>query len=864
MEIIFDKLSPMMQTYWQTKENYKDCLLLYRLGDFYELFFDDAKVASKVLDIALTGRACGLEERAPMCGVPYHAVDSYVAKLLEAGYKVAICDQLSEPQKGKMVERDVTRVITPGTVIEGESLDEGKNNYILSLCKTEEKVGACFSDVSTGEFKLLQFDGELMSNLKDFLSRIKPAEIICNEDMLSFSAQTEFKTMDFLPPFTKREETEFDLKSAETQIKTQFKIESMSGHAFYDLKVAMRASGALLNYLFETQKRALPHINKIAVENNADYMMLDYNATKNLELLQNVRDGKKHGSLLGHLNKTKTPMGLRLLTKWVTQPLQDEKEINSRLDCVEELYYNYMLQSDIAGTLSNINDIARVCAKISFDTITPRDCLSLKNSLFAVVDLANYVKELKNDKFKSMFQKVETVKGVATLLDKAIDENAPAITTYGGYIKENFNDELYKLKNTATESKKWLARIEAQEKEYTGIKTLKIGYSRVFGYYIEIPRSQIKSVPYRYQRKQTVANAERFTTEDLKDLESRILNAEEVAIKLEYIVYDKIKSSLREVVNILQDVANEVAYVDVISSLSQVAKTCNYVRPLINKDVKHILIEDGRHPIVESNLKANTFVPNDTYLNCEGDRTLIITGPNMAGKSTYMRQIALITIMAHVGSFVPASKAEISLTDRIFTRIGASDDLNSGQSTFMVEMVDVANIINNATASSLVLLDEVGRGTSTYDGMSIAWAVLEHISQKIKCKTLFSTHYHEITALEGKLEGVKNYKVCVKEFNNSVIFLRKVMKGSADRSFGIEVAALSGIYDGIISRAKGILRGLEENSTKVDLTKQKDTGELSTREKDSILNSLKEIDVNKLTPIDAFEIIANIKKQLEN
>ena len=857
--------SPMMQKYLQTKEGYKDCLLLYRLGDFYEMFFDDAKIASKALDIALTGRNCGKDERAPMCGVPYHALDAYVAKLLEKGYKVAICDQMTEPKPGQIVDRQVTRVITPGTIIESEILEGKTNNYILCLFKKDLSIGGAFCDVSTGEFKVFEYVENSNIKLLDLLSRIRPSEIICNEEMYEFSVgNKDIKLLDFLPNFYKLESPNFEEKMCGETIKKQFNLSSLSGHDFYNMPSAIKSAGALIDYLISTQKRSLNHINKIITEHHDDYIHLDYNAVRNLELIENFKDKKKKGSLLGHLNKTKTPMGLRLLEKWILQPLQDEKEINSRLDCIEELFYNNVLLNDISAVLNGINDIERMCSKISYGTIMPKDCIGLKNSLLNVVDLSMIVKDLNHEKFRNLFKNIESIKNIANLISNAIEEDPPAIVANGGYIKSNFNTELYELKNISTQAKKWLNDLELKEKEQTGIKNLKIGYSKVFGYFIEINKSQEELVPYRYIRKQTISNHERFVTDELKEIEEKILGAEELSIKLEATIYNEIKNELKTLVEIIQDSSKDVAFIDTICSLCLVSQEYNYVKPTIKKSIKHIKIKDGRHPIVEANLKNELFISNDAYLDGNNDRTLIITGPNMAGKSTFMRQIALIVIMAHMGCFVPASSAEISIIDRVFTRIGASDDLNNGQSTFMVEMVEVANIINNATNKSLVLLDEVGRGTATYDGMSIAWAVLEYISERIKCKTLFSTHYHEITSLEGKLDGVKNYKIGVKEFNNSIIFLRKVVKGSADKSFGIEVASLSGIYPEIIKRAKNILNSLEKNSIKLDLKLVESKESLSNEEKNNIINEIKNININTLSPMEAFEYLVELNKKLKN
>lgn len=855
--------SPMMKKYLITKEQYKDCLLFYRLGDFYELFFEDAVLASKLLDIALTSRACGLDQKAPMCGVPYHAVDSYIAKIIEKGYKVAICDQLSEPKKGQIVDRDVTRIITPGTVIESDILNSNSSNYILSLFESDKgSVGCAYSDVSTGEFRVCEFTDDVKNSLIDLFSRLRPAEIICNEKVYDIMYDKDVKSLDFLPKFNKQMEFDFDYGNAKNLIQIQFKIASLQGHDFAKLKSAICAVGALINYLNITQKRNLNHINKIITEDPSDYMHLDYNACKNLELIENFKDKKKKGSLLGLLDKTKTSMGARLLEKWILQPLQHSDQINERLDCVEELYYNTMAQNDISAVLSSINDIARMCSKISYGTVMPRDCVSLKNSLLSVIDLASQVKDLKSNRFSQLFKNIDVVKQIVDLLSSVFVEEPPAVISNGGFIRLDFNKELNELRNMSQNAKQWLANLEAKEREETGIKNLRIGYSRVFGYFIEVNKSQENLVPYRYQRRQTISNHERFVTDELKEIENKLLNSEELANKLESKIYEEIKEKLKSLVIVIQNVSEDVAYLDTVNALAKVAQEHNYTRPKLSDRAKYIKILDGRHPIVEANLKSENFVPNDAYLNESDDRTLIITGPNMAGKSTYMRQIALIVIMAHIGSFVPASLAEICIVDRIFTRIGASDDLNSGQSTFMVEMVEVANILNNATSKSLVLLDEVGRGTATYDGMSIAWAVLEYISQKVRCKTLFSTHYHEITTLEGKLEGIKNYRITVKEFNNSIIFLRKIERGSANKSFGIEVASLSGIYEEIIKRAKEILRSLEKNSVKLDIKRDiSNDKELSIDEKNNIINQIKNIDVNKLSPMDAFELLVSLNKE---
>ncbi len=848
-------LSPMMQQYMQVKEQYKDAIVMTRLGDFYEMLFEDAEICSKVLDLTLTGRACGLEERAPMCGVPYHAVDTYIAKLIANGYKVAIYEQLSEPQPGKMVERDVVRVISPGTVMESEILDDKKNNYIASIFKNKSSVGVAYCDLSTGEFKISEFDNDSLNNLNDMLVRVRPAEIICNSEMVNFSPELACVKLNTMPRFNVYLDYEYEYKNALETLRNQFGFSTVNGFDFGKMDNAISASGALIKYLLESQKRTLNHINQIVTEKNTDFLYLDIATCRNLEIIETIREQKKRGSLLWLLDNTKSSMGARLMRNWVLNPLKDEIEINGRLNAVEELISSPILLNDITSTLSHIADIERLAGKISYGSVMPRDCVSLKNSLKFIPDLAHFVANLKAPKLSNLFKNIDKVNELASFLDSLINEECPALLSAGGYIKQGFNKELDEYRAVGKDAQLWLSKLEETEKETTGIKNLKIGFNRVFGYYIEVPKSQQDAVPFRYQRRQTIAGSERYITEELKTLEDKILNAGDLSIKLEQKIFAQAKEYMQTIVPFIQKVAENIASLDCLCSFANVAIKYNYTKPVINSKVKVIDIKDGRHPVVEALLKTEQFVPNDTMLDNGENRTMIITGPNMAGKSTYMRQVAVITLLAHIGSFVPASEAKIALTDRIFTRIGASDDLAYGQSTFMVEMVEVANILNNATQSSLLILDEVGRGTSTFDGLSIAWAVLEYITKYIKAKTLFATHYHEMTDLEGQLEGVKNYRISVKEYNNTIIFLRKIVKGGANKSFGIEVAGLAGINKDVIARAKAILHSLEQKELSESKLNLCDTTQYDNLIESEIIASLKTIDMNKISPMVAFELL---------
>ena len=852
-------LSPMMQQYLKTKEQYKDCILFYRLGDFYEMFFEDAVIASKVLELTLTGKDCGLDERAPMCGVPYHAGESYISKLIEAGYKVAICEQVTLPTKGvKLVEREVVRIVTPGTLIDTSMLNESQNNYILSLYKSSNLVGASWVDISTGEVFTSEYSGLNQTTfVNDLLIRICPSEIITNEEAKDLP---NLKYLRNTPLLNLYDEDEFNFDKAYETLTKQFNITELISLNIKNKPSCVCSSGALINYLLETQKRSLTHINKIILQENSKYMQLDVNTRRNLELTETIRDRKKRGSLLWLLDKTQTSMGSRVLHSWVDQPLNDEIEINKRLDSVQELSSNRRLQGEIKDLLSNVYDIERLCGKISYGNLAPRDCIALLNSLKVLPNLKQVLNECNSSMIKEINGDIYNYEEITTLLNNSIVENPPINMKDGGYIKQGYNKELDEINNISQTGKIWLAQLEQKEKDETGIKNLKIAFNKVFGYYIEVTKSQLDLVPFRYQRKQTTTNGERYITEELKNIEDKILNAEDRKIELEQKLFEEIRQILISNISAMQQTARQIANLDSLLSLAICANENNYVKPEINSKINSIEIIDGRHPVVEKMLKDEQFVPNNTMLDNNENRTMIITGPNMAGKSTYMRQVALITLLAHIGSFVPATMAKIAITDRIFTRVGASDDVAFGQSTFMVEMMEVSNILKYATNNSLIILDEVGRGTSTFDGLSIAWSVMEYLSKHLKAKTLFATHYHELTELEGSLEGVKNYRISVKEFNNTILFLRKIVRGGTNKSFGIEVASLAGIPNEVITRAKEILHTLEENelNRNSNLVEKNLTTKHENKYTQEILNVLKELNVNALTPLNAFDMIVNL------
>ncbi|MDD4110994.1 MAG: DNA mismatch repair protein MutS [Clostridia bacterium] len=874
-------LSPMMKHYLEIKEKYKDSIVFYRLGDFYEMFFEDAIKASKELDLTLTGRDCGLGERAPMCGLPFHAADSYISKLIEKGYKVAICEQLTEPKPGQIVERDVIRVITPGTVVDETMLEQNKNNYILSLgmfAKNENKenleitdvigVGVAYCDISTGEFVVEELTGtneRILQDLNDLIVRISPAEILVNANakQILFSLQViKAKFVNYIGDLS---EQDFEENSASICLNGQF------GKDYFDNlknngKYAVRSAGALVKYLNDTQKRGLSHINQIQYAEESAVMQLDINTLRNLELTETIRDRKKRGSLLSVLDNTSTCMGSRLFRTWLMNPSQDESEINGRLNAIEEIISNIILREELHTKLKSITDIERIAGRIAYGNFNPKDANSLKIACLQLPEINRIISNFSSIKFTNYKEKFDSLEDLYDLLEKAINENAPALTREGGIIKEGFNLNLDQYRNAGKEASNWLTELEVKERELTGIKNLKIGFNRVFGYFIEVNKSQVNNVPYRYQRKQTIANNERYITEDLKIIEEKVMGASEQALKLEISLFEDIRTILLNNLKRIQNTAKILAELDCLLSGAIISVKNNYCKPKISKKIKHIKIVGGRHPVVESLLK-DSFVPNDTFLNNDTDKSMIITGPNMAGKSTYMRQVALITLMAHVGLFVPATSAEIGITDKIFTRIGASDDVSFGQSTFMVEMTEVAYILNNATDSSLAILDEIGRGTSTFDGLSIAWSVMEYITKNMKMKTLFSTHYHELTELEGVLEGVKNYRVTVKEFNDEVIFLRKIVRGGANKSFGIAVAKLAELPNQVIKRAKEISENLEKADINHQIAKQNlsnnENYEEVQRANSKVVGILKDIDINKLSPMSAFEILADLIEKVK-
>ena len=852
-------LSPMMKFYLTLKEKYSDALLFFRLGDFYEMFFEDAKIASKELDLTLTGRDCGLEERAPMCGVPFHAADGYIAKLVQKGYKVAICEQLTEPEQGKLVERDVVRVVTPGTVIEDNILDDKKNNYLACIFACDKCYALSWIDVSTGEFNTFQSEYSDFSSIEDVLATFSPTEIIANEYAAEQAKDLSSIRVGRLPKFQKYYEWAFDYDTARNALLKQFGLTTLSKFEFEDKKYAVCEAGALMNYVNDTQKRSLAHISSIRYVQNNKYLIMDNNCRRNLEICENTRDSSKKATLLWVLDKTRTNMGARNLRRWLEQPLRDSKAINARLDSVEELVGNTRMRTNLYEMLADIRDIERLTSKVAYGNPTPKDLLALGLSLKALPPVKQLLSNAKSSMLCEIRDNIYLLEDTAQKLVDAIDDNPPALMKDGGYIKEGYCKELDELRHAGSLGKQWLANLETQEKESTGIKNLKVGYNKVFGYYIEVSKTNVDKVPYRYQRKQTLTTGERYITQELKEIEEKLLGAKENALEIESRIFEELKLDLLKVIAQLQSTSKAIAYCDSLLSLAVVAISNNYVKPTINDTIEGITIKSGRHPVVESLMKNNEFVPNDTELDCCQNRTMIITGPNMSGKSTYMRQVALITLMAHVGSFVPAKSASISITDRIFTRIGASDDLAYGQSTFMVEMVEVATILQNATFRSLLILDEIGRGTSTFDGMSIARAVLEDVNNRIRCKTLFSTHYHELTEMEDCLDGVKNFKILASEVDKGVVFLHKIARGGTNKSFGIEVAKYAGIPQNVIKRAKEISKLLESNPLTTQKKTQIDDNNLFEMSKDAELKDvISKIDIENITPMQAIGKLAEL------
>ena len=867
------EMTPMMQQYLQIKEQHKDCIIFFRLGDFYEMFFDDARLASKELELTLTGRDCGQEERAPMCGVPFHSYESYVARLVARGYKVAICEQTEDPTQAKgLVRREIIRILTPGTVIEGSMLDESKNNYLAVLYASEngEEYGLCFCDCSTGEIHLTQLCGEdLPMRVSNELGRFSPSEILVNRSAAACKPLREFVNRRLNGKAEVRDDVEFDAVTAQETVLHHFHSVSLSALNLEDKPAAVRALGCALRYLSATQMNGLERINQLDVYTDAQYMKLDITARRNLELVETMRSQEKRGSLLGVLDRTRTAMGKRLLRSWIEQPLVQLAPITRRLNAVDELVSNSLTRSDIQEILSEIYDLERIMTRVVYGSANARELRSLQQTLSYMPAVRQVLVNVNSAELTTIRDAIDPLQDVCEMISAAIVDEPPFTVREGGMIRAGYNAELDELQSIMSDGKGILTRIEAEEKEKTGIKTLKVGYNRVFGYYIEISRLYSDQVPEHYIRKQTLANAERYITQELKELEARVLGAKDRAVALEYQLFTQLREAVAAQLVRIQSTADALARLDVLTSLAEVAVRQNYCRPDVDLSGR-IDIQGGRHPVVEA-LNDVPFVPNDTHLDNGENRVALITGPNMAGKSTYMRQTALITLMAQIGSFVPAQSATIGIVDSIFTRVGASDDLAAGQSTFMVEMSEVATILRNATSKSLIVFDEIGRGTSTFDGMSIARAVLEYVANPkyIGAKTLFATHYHELTSIEDEIDCIKNYNIAVKKRGDDVTFLRRIVRGPADDSYGIEVAKLAGINDIVVRRAKEILRSIEGGEgapvrrAAAAVPVSDDYGQMSLLDHadNPIIAKLKELDVNVLTPIEAMQILHELSKE---
>ncbi len=873
----------MMVHYCQTKCAYKDSILFYRLGDFYEMFFEDAKTVSRELELTLTGKDCGLSERAPMCGIPYHAAETYINRLIDKGYKVAICEQVEDPKTAKgIVKREVTRVVTPGTNLNMQELDEGKNNYLMAIVCVGDHFGVSTADITTGDCYVTEIDEE--RKLWDEINKFLPAEIICNDAFLVSGVDVDDLRNRLHISVFALESWYFGDDLCKQTLLEHFKISSLEGLGLADYDSGVIAAGSLFRYLLDTQKNTMEHMNKIIPYTTERYMVIDSSSRRNLELVETLREKQKRGSLLWVLDKTKTAMGARMLRSFVEQPLIDADAINERLDAVTELNMQAMLREEIREYLNPVYDLERLVSRISYRSANPRDLLAFKMSLEMIPHIKNLLANFTSPLLVRINEQMDGLEDLYTLLEASITEDPPLAVKEGGIIREGYNEQVDTYRNSKTQGKSWLAQLEAEEKEKTGIRNLKIKYNKVFGYYLEVTNSFKNLVPEYYTRKQTLTNAERYITPKLKELEDMILGAEDKLFALEYDLFCQVREELAAQIPRIQETAKAIAQLDVYASLSVVAQRNNYVRPTVN--TKGVIdIKNGRHPVVEKMINNDMFIANDTYLDNGSKRVSVITGPNMAGKSTYMRQTALIVLMAQIGSFVPAEKAKIGVVDRIFTRVGASDDLASGQSTFMVEMTEVANILRNATAKSLLILDEIGRGTSTFDGLSIAWAVIEHISNTklLGAKTLFATHYHELTELEGKIPGVNNYCIAVKERGDDIVFLRKIVKGGADKSYGIQVAKLAGVPDSVLDRAKELVdelvhtditstfKDLAENSSK---TKPKavhydevDLEQISlfdTVQDQDIIEELKNLDITMLTPMDAMNTLYRLQNKLKN
>ena len=866
------EFSPMMQRYLETKEQYKDCILFYRLGDFYEMFFDDAITASRELELTLTGKDCGQEERAPMCGIPHHAAEIYVSRLIAKGYKVAICEQLEDPKETKgIVKRGVVRIVTPGTVVESNMLEERKNNFIMAIFKSGIYFGISVCDISTGEFYSAEIkDNQNFPLVLDEIARYMPSELVINS-MMSDCTEEMAKIKERFDSYITRFNDKFFTDDVE-KIKYRFNFVDSNQKELENIEdktLAICSINALIEYIEQTQMTTISHINKITVYNISKYMSLDINARRNLEITEKMRDKSKKGTLLWVLDKTSTSMGGRALRRWLNDPLIDTLEINRRLDSVKELKDDVILRGDIIENLKKVYDIERLAGKMAYGNANARDMITLKNSLSKLPEVKQVLSNCNCEMLKDLYQDLDELQDIYELIEKSIVEDPPMTIKDGGIIKLGYDEEIDKLKTATTEGKNWIIKLEAEEREKTGIKNLKVGFNKVFGYYIEVTKSGLNQVPDRFIRKQTLTNAERFITEDLKNLENQILGAEEKVVSLEYNAFTEIREEIAKNVKRLQKTSNVVSTLDVLTSFATVAEDMNYCMPIVDNS-GIVDIKGGRHPVIEKMLGTGCFVENDTYLDKNENRLSIITGPNMAGKSTYMRQVALIALMAQVGSFVPAQEARIGVVDKIFTRVGASDDLSMGQSTFMVEMMEVATILKEATSNSLVILDEIGRGTSTYDGLSIAWAVAEYIADKEKCgaKTLFATHYHELTELEEKLDGVKNYNIAVKEKGEDIIFLRKILRGGTDESYGIHVARLAGVPKVVTQKADEILKGLERKN--ILTGKKQESKKVVEGQFDmfnyklaEIAHEIDKVNLNELTPIDALNTLVRIKEKMK-
>ncbi len=879
------ELTPMMQKYMETKEQYKDCILFYRLGDFYEMFFDDAIVASRELEIALTGKSCGMEERAPMCGIPYHAVEGYLTKLVSRGYKVAICEQVEDPKLAKgLVKREVIRVVTPGTNLNVQSLEASKNNYLMCIAYTSDGIGISAADVTTGDYYVTEVED--LRKLNDELMKYEPSEIICNEAFLVSGFDVADLKSRLHISVNALESHMFDDDGCRRILMKHFKVNTLIGLGVEEFPTGLLAAGALLQYLYDTQKTDLEHFTHIYPYLTSKYMLLDSSTRRNLELTETLREKQKRGSLLWVLDKTKTAMGARLLRSYIEQPLIEKEEMEKRLDAIQELNQDSISRDEIREYLNPIYDLERLLSKVTYKTANPRDLIAFRNSLQMLPPIKTVLSSFQKEELAGIREQIDGLEDIYRLIEEAIIDEPPLSIREGGMIKDGFDETIDRLRSAKHDGKQWLAQLEEEDRERTGIKNLKIKYNKVFGYYFEVTNSYKDLVPEDYIRKQTLANAERYTTPRLKELEDTILNAEDKLQTLEYDVFCKIRDTIAQELERIQNTAKAVAKLDVYASLSLVSERNHYVRPKLNE--KGVIdIKDGRHPVVEQMITNDMFIANDTYLDNGSHCISVITGPNMAGKSTYMRQTALIVLMAQIGCFVPARSANIGIVDRIFTRVGASDDLASGQSTFMVEMNEVANILRNATSKSLLILDEIGRGTSTFDGLSIAWAVIEHISNRklLGAKTLFATHYHELTELEGKMNNVNNYCIAVKECGDDIVFLRKIVKGGADKSYGIQVAKLAGVPDMVIDRAKEIVEQLSDN----DITEKvqsiaidnKGEGKVKKQPKydevdlaqmslfdtvtdEDVLKELMEIEVTTLTPLDALNTLYRLQNKLKN